>query len=59
MLPMVCTFHSLRLLSTAASATWALLVVDDARRGLTISDGLAEHLELPLDCHDVGRVGSE
>ena len=28
-------------LSTAASATWALLVVDDARRGLAIADGLA------------------
>ena len=47
------------LLSTAASATWALLVVDDAGRGLAISDGLAEHLELPLDRHDVGRVGSK
>ena len=47
------------LLSTAASATWALLVVDDAGRMLAISDGLAEHLELPLDCHDVGRVASE
>ena len=47
------------LLSTAASATWALLVVDDARRGLTISNGLAEHFELSMDCHDAGRVGSE
>ena len=47
------------MLSTAASATWAFLVVDDARRGLDILDGLAEHLELPLDCHDVGLVGSE
>ena len=46
-------------MSTAASATWALLVVDDARWGLAISNGLAEHLELPLDRHDVGRVGSE
>ena len=27
--------------------------------GLAVADGLAEHLELPLDCRDVGRVGSE
>ena len=47
------------MLSTAASATWGLLLVHDARRGLAISDGVAEHLELPLDCHDVGRVGLE
>jgi hypothetical protein len=47
------------LLSTAASATWALLVVDDTWGGLTIADGLAEHLELPLDCRDGGRVCSE
>ncbi len=47
------------LLSAAASATWALLVVDDTRGGLAIAEGLAEHLELPLDHVDVGRVGSE
>ena len=47
------------LISMAASAMWALWVVDDTRQGLTISDGLAEHLELPLDRHDVERVGSE
>ena len=47
------------LLSTAASTTWALLVVDDAGQGLAIFNGLAEHLELPLDCHDVGHVGLE
>ena len=47
------------MLSMAVSTTWALLVVDDARQGLAISDGLAEHLELLLDCHDVGRVGLE
>ncbi len=47
------------LLSAAASATWALLVVDDTRGGLAIAEGLAEHLELPLDGVDVGRVGSE
>jgi len=48
-------------LSTAVSATWALLVVDDAwrGRGLAIADGLAEHLKLPLCRHDVGPVGSE
>ena len=47
------------MLSMAVSTTWALLVVDDARWGLVISDGLAEHLEFPLNCHDVGRVGLE
>ncbi len=47
------------LLSAAASATWALLVVDDTRGGLAIVEGLTEHLELPLDRVDVGRVGSE
>ena len=44
------------LLSTATSTTWAMLVVDDSGRRLAISDGLAEHLKLPLDCHDVGHV---
>jgi hypothetical protein len=57
--PAAATVISTALLSTAASATWALLVVDDTGRGRVISDGLAEHLELPLDRHDVGRVGSE
>ncbi len=47
------------MLSMPASTMWALLVVDDARWGLNISDGLTEHLELPLNHHDVGRVGSE
>jgi len=47
------------LFSTAASATWAPLVVDDTRGGLAIAEGLAEHLKLPLDRRDVGRVGSE
>ena len=47
------------LLSTAASTTWALLVVDDTWGGLTIADCLAEHLELHLDCRDGGRVCSE
>ena len=47
------------LLAVAASATWVLLVLDDARQGLAIADSLAEHLELPLHCHDVGHVGSE
>ena len=47
------------LLSTAASLTWALLVVDDTWGGLAIAEGLAEHLELPLDRRDVRHVGSE
>ena len=47
------------LLSAAASATWALLVVDDTLGRLAIAEGLAKHLELPLDRVDVGRVGSE
>ena len=55
----VSTIVATVMLTTAPSAAWALLVVDDARWGLVISDGLAEHLELPLDRHDVGRVGSE
>ena len=46
-------------MSTAASTTWALLIVDDTRGGLAIADGLTEHLELPLDRGDVGHVGSE
>ena len=53
------TFVATALMSTATSATWALLVVDDAGRRLAISDGLAEHLKLPLDCYDVGRVALE
>ena len=43
----------------AAALLSALLVVDDTRGGLAIAEGLAEHLELPLDRVDVGRVGSE
>ena len=53
------TIVAAALLSTAASATWALLVVADTWGGLAIAEGLAEHLELPLDCCDVGRVGLE
>jgi hypothetical protein len=47
------------LLSAAPSATWALLVVDGTWGRLAIAEGLAKHLELPLDRVDVGRVGSE
>ena len=53
------TIVATALVSTTASARWALLVVDDAGRRLAISDGLAEHLKLPLDCYDVGRVALE
>ena len=53
------TIFATVLLSMAVSAMWALLIVDGAWRELAIADGLAEHLELPLYCHDVGRVGSK
>ena len=53
------TVVAVALLSMAASATWVLLVVDDTRGGLAIAKGLSEHLKLPLDRRDVGRVGSE
>ena len=47
------------LLAMAAAPMWVLLVLDDAWRGLAIANILAEHLELPLHCHDAGHVGLE